>query len=157
MSRLAVKAFCRETMALLDVPVPCAVLEQRPKSIPVGEQAVIVVAIDHSKETRFTMPRVTGNKSIIHQMRLDLFWVAADEQTGGAAFDELLEQVDGLFRSAPMPRDLTDPQSGATSRLLFVGEDIETTVQEPLLDESLQGLVVFTASKIIQTTELVQG
>jgi len=157
MSRLAVKDYFRRQMALLDIPVPCAVLNQRPKEIAVGDQAVIVINIAHSKEVRFTMPRTTGNKKIDHQVRLDLFWVSSDEQDGGNAFDQLLEQVDGIFRAAPMPESLTDPESGAPSTLLFVGEDIETAVNEPLLDESLLGMVVFTATKIVLATELTQG
>lgn len=157
MSRLAIKTYCRQAMALLDVPVPCAVVTQRPREIAVGEQAVIAINVPESKERRYTLSRGTGRKEISHQVRLDIYWVAADEQQGGTAFDDLLAQIDGIFRTLPIPVDIRDPESGSQSVILWIGEEMTTSVQEPLLDESLQGLVVFTAQKTLAVTEHVSG
>ncbi|HEY8744820.1 MAG TPA: hypothetical protein VIU62_17155 [Chloroflexota bacterium] len=157
MSRLAVKAYCRQAMALLDVPVPCVVVTQRPREIAVGEQAVITINVPESKERRLTLSRGAGRKEISHQVRLDIYWIAADEQQGGAAFDDLLEQIDGIFRTVTIPVAISDPDSGSQSVLVWIGEDLTTSVAEPLLDESLQGLVVFTAQKTLAVTEHVMG
>lgn len=157
MSRLAIKTYCRRVMALLDVPVPCAVMTQRPREIAVGEQAVVAINVPESKERRFTLSRGAGRKEIIHQVRLDIYWIAADEQQGGQAFDDLLEQIDAMFRGATIPANIADPDSGAQSVILWIGEEIATTVEEPLLDESLQGLVVFTAQKTLAVTEHLSG
>ncbi len=157
MSRPAVKAFCRQAMALLDVPVPCAVVTQRPRQIEVGEQAVITIQVAESKERRFTLSRGAGRKEIVHQVRLDIYWLAADEQQGGAAFDDLLEQIDGIFRTVTIPAAISDPDSGSQSVIVWIGEEVATAVEEPLLDESLQGLVVFTAQKTLAVTEHLTG
>jgi hypothetical protein len=157
MTRLAVKAYCRQAMALLDVPVPCAVLTQRPREIAVGEQAVIAIGVPESNERRFTLSRGAGRKEIAHQVRLDIYWVAADEQQGGEAFDDLLEQIDGIFRAVTIPVAISDPDSGSQSVIVWIGEALATTVDEPLLDESLQGLVVFSARKTLAVTEHVVG
>ncbi|GEM_PF-6024082 len=150
MSRFAIKAYCRQQMALLDVPAPCAVLTQRPKEIEVGEQAVIVVNVPESKERRYTLNRGFGRKQIEHR-------VAADAQAGGQAFDSLLEQIDGIFRAVVIPANVSDPDSGGQSVIVWIGEEIDTTVEEPLLDESLQGMVVFSAQKQLAVTEHVAG
>ncbi|MGI8915207.1 MAG: hypothetical protein ACR2JY_15715 [Chloroflexota bacterium] len=157
MSRPAVKAFCRQAMALLDVPVPCAVVTQRPRQIEVGEQAVITIQVAESKERRFTLSHGAGRKEIVHQVRLDIYWLAADEQQGGAAFDDLLEQIDGIFRTVTIPTAISDPDSGSQSVIVWIGEEVATAVEEPLLDESLQGLVVFTAQKTLAVTEHLTG
>ena len=157
MTRLAIKAYCRQAMALLDVPVPCAVLTQRPREITVGEQAVIAIGVPESKERRFTASRGAGRKEIAHRVRLDIYWVAADEQQGGEAFDDLLEQIDGIFRAVAIPSAISDPDSGSQSVIVWIGEELTTTVEEPLLDESLQGLVVFAAQKTLAVTEHVVG
>jgi hypothetical protein len=157
MSRLAIKEYCRQQLALLDVPVPCAVLVQRPKEIEVGEQAVMVVQVPETKERRLTASRGVGRKELLHRVRLDLYWLAADEQAGGRAFDGLLEQVDAIFRSAAIPAAVSDPDTGAASVVVWIGEEIETTVEEPLLDESLAGLVVFAAQKTLPVTEHLVG
>ena len=157
MSRLAIKEFCRRQMALLDVPAPCAVLTQRPKAIGVGEQAVIVVGVPASKEERLTLGRGSGRKRVDHQVRLDVYWLAADEQDGGDEFDGLLEQIDGIFRSVTIPAGVQDPATGASSVVVWIGEEIETAVDEPVLDGSLQGLVGFSARKTLLVTEHVTG
>lgn len=157
MSRLAVKSYCRQAMALLDVPVPCAIVTQRPRQIAVGEQAVIAVTVAESKERRLTPSRGAGRKEVVHQVRLDVYWIAADEQQGGAAFDDLLEQIDGIFRAVTIPVTIADPDSGGQSVILWIGEEITTVVDEPLLDETLQGLVVFAAQKTLAVTEHVVG
>ena len=157
MSRLAVKAYCRQAMALLDVPVPCVVVTQRPREIAVREQAVITINVPESKERRFTLSRGAGRKEISHQVRFDIYWIAADEQQGGAAFDDMLEQIDGIFRTVTIPVAISDPDSGSQSVLVWIGEELTTSVAEPLLDESLQGLVVFTAQKTLAVTEHVTG
>lgn len=157
MSRLAVKSYCRQALALLDVPVPCVVVTQRPRQIAVGEQAVIAVSVAESKERRFTLSRGAGRKEIVHQVRLDVYWIAADEQRGGVAFDDLLEQIDGIFRATTIPVAIADPDSGGQSVIVWIGEEITTIVDEPLLDESLQGLVAFTAQKTLAVTEHVVG
>lgn len=157
MSRSAIKAYCQRQLALLDIPVPCAVVTQRPKEIAVGEQAVVAIGVATSHEKRFTLSRGAGRKQVEHQVRLDIYWVAADEQQGGEAFDDLLEQIDTIFRGVPIPANIQDPDSGAQSVILWIGEEIETAVDEPLLDESLQGLVVFTAMKTLAVTEHLTG
>jgi hypothetical protein len=156
-SRLAVKSFCRQALALLDVPVPCAVVTQRPRQIDVGEQAVVAINVAESKERRFTLSRGAGRKEIVHQVRLDIYWIAADDERGGAAFDDLLEQIDAIFRAVAIPAAIADPDSGGQSVIVWIGEEIATTVEEPLLDETVQGLVVFTAQKTLAVTEHVTG
>lgn len=144
-------------MALLDVPVPCAIVTQRPRQIEVGEQAVVVINVAESKEGRFALSRGAGRKEIVHQVRLDIYWIAADDQQGGAAFDGLLEQIDAIFRAVAIPAAIADPDSGSQSVIVWIGEEITTTVDEPLLDETLQGLVVFAARKTLAVTEHVTG
>ena len=157
MSRLAVKAYMAQQLALLDVPVPLTVLTQRPKETEVGEKAVIVIAIESTREQRFTVPRGGGSKKLLHKVRCDLYWMASEPDVGGNAFDQLLDQVDGIVRAVTLPVTLADPQSGAASNLFLIGEDIETSVNEPLLDASLEGYVVFSASKTYDCWEAVQG
>lgn len=157
MSRLAIKHYCRQQLALLDVPAPCAVLTQRPKEIEVGEQAVIVVNVPESKERRYTLNRGFGRKQIEHRVRLDVYWVAADAQTGGQAFDGLLEQIDGIFRTVVIPANISDPDSGGQSVIVWIGEEIDSAIEEPLLDETLQGMVVFSAQKQLAVTEHIGG
>ncbi|MCL5947421.1 MAG: hypothetical protein M1298_05340, partial [Chloroflexi bacterium] len=64
MTRLAVKTFCQQQLALLDVPVPCAVLTQRPREVSVGTQAVLIVTLPEGKEERFAGPRPQGRKQV---------------------------------------------------------------------------------------------
>jgi hypothetical protein len=113
--------------------------------------------VAESKERRLTLSRGAGRKEVVHQVRLDVYWIAADEQQGGAAFDDLLEQIDGIFRAVAIPVAIADPDSGGQSVLLWIGEEITTIVDEPLLDESLQGHVVFAAQKTLAVTEHVVG
>ena len=68
MSRLAVKTYCRQAMALLDVPVPCAVVTQRPREIAVGEQAVIAINVPESKERRAAVFCLTIGHIAAHQV-----------------------------------------------------------------------------------------
>lgn len=157
MTRLAVKSYCERLLALLDVPVPCAVLTQRPREISVGEQAVLLIALPASKEERFAGPRPAGRKQVTHRVALDVYWVAADDQQGGESFDQLLEQIDALFRGATMPAAVRDPQSGTESQIVFIAEEIETAVNEPQLIEQLEGYIVFTAQKMVQVVEHTTG
>ena len=68
-----------------------------------------------------------------------------------------MEQIDGIFRTVTIPVAISDPDSGSQSVLVWIGEELTTSVAEPLLDESLQGLVVFTAQKTLAVTEHVTG
>ena len=157
MSRLAVKAYVEQQLAGLSIPVACTVLRQRPKTVEVGEQAVIVVDVAMSRERRYTIPRGVGRKQVDHQVRLDVYWLAADEQQGGDDFDALLEQIDAIFRAAAIPADATDPETSDTSQIVFIGEDIDTEAEPPLTDESLQGLVAFAARKTLAVVEHIVG
>lgn len=157
MSRLGVKAYVADQLAGLSLPVECTVLRQRPKAIEVGEQAVIVVDVARSQERRYTIPRGAGRKQVDHQVRLDLYWLAADEQQGGDDFDTLLEQVDAIFRAVALPADALDPETSDTSQIVFIGEQIDTETDQPLLDESLQGLVAFSARKTLAVIEHIVG
>lgn len=157
MSQAAIKAFCAAQLALLDTPVQTAVYSQRPKQVTVGEQAVVVITIADSRETRFAPPRGAGRKVVVHRVRLDLFWLAADEQQGGTAFDALLQQVQARFRSLSLPVDLNDPATGEASVLVWIGEEIEMTLNEPLLDESAAGLAAFSAELVLPATEHLEG
>jgi hypothetical protein len=156
-SQAAVKQFCAAQLALLDAPVQTAVYSQRPKQVTVGEQAVVVVTIADSREARFAPPRGAGRKIVVHRVRLDLYWLAADEQQGGAAFDALLQQVQARFRTASLPASLSDPATGEESVLVWIGEEIETTLNEPLLDETAEGLATFSAELVLPATEHVEG
>ncbi|MCL4545104.1 MAG: hypothetical protein M1118_10990 [Chloroflexi bacterium] len=157
MSRLAVKEYCRQQLALLDVPVPCVVLAQRPREIAAAEQAVIIVTLPESREERFTAPRLFGRKQVTYGAGLEIYWVAADDQAGGTAFDQLLDQIDQYFRLAALPVAIRDPQSGEESQIVFIAEEIATAVEEPLLVEELQGYIVFTARKTVQVVEHTTG
>ncbi len=157
MTRLAVKGYCQEQLALLDVPVSCAVLAQRPREIAAAEQAVIIVTLPESREERFTAPRLAGRKQVTYGVGLEVYWVAADDQAGGAAFDQLLDQIDQRFRLAALPAAVQDPQSGEPSQIVFIAEEIATAVEEPLLVEELQGYIVFTARKTVQVVEHLTG
>ena len=157
MSQLAVKRFCRRQLALLDVPVQAAVFSQRPRQVAVGDQAVVVITIPQSRERRLTLSRGAGRKAIVHQVRLDIYWLATDEQDGGRQFDGLLARLDQLFRATPLPAALSDPESGEQSVLTAVGEEIDTRLEPPLLDEQGEGLVAFTAEKLLTITEHVTG
>ena len=157
MSALAVKTYVQQQMALLDVPVLCQVFSQRPKEVAVGETAVIIVTIPQSREKRFTLNRGYGRKQVDHTVRLDIYWVAADEQQGGQWFDGLLWQIDHIFRGVTIPVDIADPDNGEQTVILFIGEDIETRLDAPLLDESVQGVVAFTAEKTLTVTEHLTG
>ena len=157
MSQLAVKLYAQQQLALLDVPVQAAVFSQRPKQVAVGDQAVVVITCPESRERRLTVTRGSGRKEVVHRLRLEVYWVAADEQTGGRAFDTLLWQLDNLFRSVAIPAAVSDPESGEASVVLFIGEAIETTLHEPVLDEAPQGLVAFSAEKVLTVTEHVTG
>jgi hypothetical protein len=156
-TRLALKTYCQRELALLDVPIPLAVLIQRPKQVEAGEQAVVIIEVAASKEGRYTLDRPLGQKRIDHQLHLDVYWVTAEEQAGGAAFDGLLEQIDAVFRQAVLPVPLRDPDSGLASTLVWIGEDIDTQVLPPLLDAALEGLVVLCAEKTLQVREQVVG
>jgi hypothetical protein len=56
-----------------------------------------------------------------------------------------------------IPAAIADPDSGSQSVIVWIGEEITTTVDEPLLDETLQGLVVFAAQKTLVVAEHVVG
>jgi hypothetical protein len=157
MSRLAVKSYVAAQFASLNVPGNCTVCYEDPKVEEVVTQALLVIRILRSRETRYTMPRLTGNKKIEHEVSVTVNWITDDEQAGGRIFDAVLEQLDGFMRAAPLPADLTDPDSGLPSRLLFAGETIETEVVPPEQADSQLGAVVFGALKLYNLTELVQG
>lgn len=156
MSRLAVKAFVAQQLALLDIPVPLTVLTQRPKEVEVGIHAVVVIELPETKEMRLTLGRPNGSKKVEHRVSLGIYWMGVDPTTGDR-FDELLDQMDDILRTTTIPVTLTDPQSGSKSQLVWIGEEIETRVHEPLLDESLEGLIVYSAEKTYAVWEQVTG
>lgn len=164
MSALAVKEYVRQQLAALDVPVLASVWSQRPKQVPVGEQTVIVITDPDAREARLAGPRAQagnpqsgGAKTVTHRVRLDVYWVAADEQAGGRWFDTLLELIAQTFRGVALPAALTDPDTGAQSALALIGEEMETHRLEPELDQSVEGLVAFTAEVTLTAVEYVQG
>lgn len=164
MSVLAVKEYVAAQLALLDVPVLASVWSQRPKQVTVGEQTVVIVTCPQSRERRLTgararqgAPTSGGLKQIEHTIRLDVYWIAADEQAGGRWFDTLLDLLDQTYRAVTLPAALTDAETGGQSSISVLGEQIDTQREEPQLDESAEGVVAFTATKTLQVTEYVQG
>lgn len=164
MSALAVKTWVAQQLSSLDVPVLASVWSQRPKQVAVGDQTVVIVTCPETRESRLTGPRARagvptsgGLKSLIRRVRLDVYWVAADEQAGGRAFDTLLETLVGVYRAVALPAALVDPDTGAQSSVGLIGEDMETRMEEPEQDRSQEGLVAFAAELTLTVVEYVQG
>lgn len=161
MTQLAVRSYVATLLADLDLPVPAQVFVQEPKQTSIGSNTVIVIKSPHSKENRQrgTMPLGSGQKHVTHEVFLSIVWEAADEQVGGDEFDVLLSKIDAALRPAfgDLPVNLNDPQTGEPSRVIDLGEEIDTTRLEPVVDDGAQGLVVFAAAKTLTVLEVIQG
>ncbi len=106
------------------------------------------------EESRYTPPRQTvpnvsqyGLRKLQYKLRI---WVitASDnsDEVGPRAFPALLWQVMDALRTDPMPVEITDPDTGATSFLELIGEqfewdyDVDRTLSDQRLMRSL-GLI----------------
>jgi len=159
MSSLAVKTYCAQALANIDVPAPVQTFVQEFKQTEVGSNIVCWISRPHGEETRLTIQRATGMRQVVHDIVLVLEWTVADEQVGGNAWDVFLDKVDDVFRklSTTVSFEITDPETGAKSAIWEIGEQIKTEELETKLDEATQGMVLFSAVKTITVKEVLTG
>ena len=156
MSDLAIKTFLQITLANLTGQIPLTVWAQAPKRMVAGtDQCAVVINIPNVRETRISRPRGGGTKERMVTARLSFTWVYLDDQAGGQFFGLLLDAVDKLFNNLSLPVMVTDPVTGETTSLHDLGEQIDTTVADPQLDQGPENYMIYLAEKRLTLKEWV--
>jgi hypothetical protein len=120
-----------------------------PGQADVGHPVIHVFTSGFS-ERRQTMPRASnahpgGYKKARHSV--DLFILVLQKSTksyADSAFPILLETIMQKLRSVPLTAPITDPDTGAESTILSIGEEFEVKIA-PLVTVTNQQLVAWQA------------
>ncbi len=92
-------------------------------------------------ENRYTLPRFRGQKRVGYTIRVWAQWASDNDPALLQEFPVLLDAVRDYLRSVPIPADLVDPRTGATSVLLNLGERIVLDYGTPIGTEDQRSLL----------------
>jgi hypothetical protein len=114
----------------IKAPVDALVTPLDPDVNPDGVARVYVWPA-RGPEKRRAMPRNTGPgtpagwKQLTHELEIFLVWMDSPDDPGADInFPLLIDFVMGVLRTSPNPSQYTDPDTGVTSNMVNLGEDM---------------------------------
>ena len=129
---------------------------QRPKREKAGHTCIAAIGDVRRIEDRATMPRGAAEKLLTYDLDLLLYATHSDEQSGGDAFDTLVENAAAFFRTlTPGNPALIDAVTGATSYLTHIGEREEVELLLPEETGGSQSRMNFRAILRLAIVEIV--
>jgi hypothetical protein len=97
----------------------------------------------------------SGFKTLAHQMEIWLVWDGADNGSA-PLFPAMIDAVNAALRTAyPMPADVTDPYTGATSQMSNIGEVLSWRVSVRPIPDSRNNR--YEALLQVLITEVIQA
>lgn len=160
MTQLAVKTEIAKLFSDITSPVSCDVFIQMPREDQVGLKAILLISIKQSRESRESLGFGIGIKQIQHSVSIQSWYVNDDPQVGGREFDVLISVIQKLLRGYGAPgaaQQISDPETGEQSQILWLGEEITSAIQTPEISEETSGEFIFSGVVNTVVVEQIQG
>lgn len=122
-----------------------------------GSNIVLQIGRMRSKEKREAGARGIGKKLLDWTIELLVVGNGKDPDADGDDFDVMVDNTKKVFRqstTSPLPATLTDPQTGETSVLTHIGEEIDHETLDPDM-EAQQGRILFRARLTMTAKEII--
>jgi len=110
-----------------------------------------------SDEKRRTMTRPVGNKSISYEIDLWIYFAEElDDSLSDSLFPVILDTIALKLRTMTMPLTITDPNTGVSSNIVSIGEDMKTDYA-PARTNTNQSFMIYMARMVLDIDEWVTG
>ena len=106
-------------------------------------------------EDRHTMPRLYGQKRVKYALSIWVQMATGNEDLNND-FDLVLQSIQRILRTVPIPIPLTDTQTGEISVLQTVGEEMSVQHPPPVTSAD-QRMLLHTATITLAATEEFTG
>jgi hypothetical protein len=131
----SVQLYVKGLLDGLELPSPMPPLKAYVAVPPVSSEATPIAFVwgSNAREARHTMPRAQpgqpatgGFKKIPYLLEV---WIqhaeSASGQNADSKFPSIVDAVTAVLRNTQMPVTITDPDTGQTSTILEIGEEID--------------------------------